>query len=554
MEKHMKTKILRRHTTIIFTFVVLSMIILMAGVFTSLQLTQQNQDVRSDAAAGPVVFNVGIDSERLASNQEKTVPIVVNTNGLSLSAAVIALKINPAVVTITKMEAGDKLSVVLQQAVIDQTAGTVKITLGAPPNQAFSGTGTVAMLTIKGKDVTGLSKIEFDGAQLQAAALNNQANVGQPGTIGGVSVGNVPAGEISISAPTCGTNYKVGAPITFTGTTTAGTMTQSMLFISKPTPDGKDLVNFINGGCPAGEPQGNAETKMFCRVVTGTTSPVTFTYTPTDQQKGKFIALMNSIDTTHGVQCSGNPKCSFSTDSPYNKYAPGSCNAFVDCSLKDVVAFEVVSADNCPAPPTAPPTTPPTAPPTAPPTTPPGPVASGSAQVSFKLQGLKKADINIPTEFILKFKMPGETAYQTANFSQTIKSGAEGRLISAPIALNNVNLVAIGGSLDGVEIYAKTAYSLNKKLGTVKLLANQTVELSTTIELMVGDFNQQGSEKNLFNILDISQMQGAYLALTNALTDTNRQFDVNYDGTYDILDLSLVIGNFQKLELPGDLP
>ncbi len=550
VEKYMKSKIFRRHTTVIFTFVVLSMIVLMAGIFTSLQLTQQNQDLRSDATAGPVVFNVGIDSERLAPNQEKAVSIVVNTNGLSLSAAVIVLKVNPAVVTISKMEASDKLSVVLQQAVIDQAAGTVRITLGAPPNQAFSGTGTVAVLTIKGKDVTGLSKIEFDGAQLQAAALNNQSNVAQPGSIGSVSVGNVPAGDINISAPTCGANYKVGAPITFTATTTAGTITQSMLFISKPTPDGKDLVNFINGGCPAGEPVGNGDAKMFCRVATGTTSPVTFTYTPTNEHKGKFIALMNSSDATHGVQCSANPKCSYSTDSPYNKYPPGSCSAYVDCSSRDIVAFEVVDAGDCPAPPTAPPTTPPTAPPT----TPPGPVATGSAQVSFKLQGLEKADVNIATEFIFKYKMPGETAYQTALFPQTIKSGAGGRLISAPITLNNVNLAAIGGSLEGVEIYAKTAYSLNKKLGTVKLLANQTVELSTTIELTVGDFNQQESEKNIFNILDISLMQGSYLALSNDLTDANRQFDVNYDGTYDILDLSLIIGNFQKLELPGDSP
>ncbi len=214
----------------------------------------------------------------------------------------------------------------------------------------------------------------------------------------------------------------------------------------------------------------------------------------------------------------------------------------------------------CTAPtaaPTAPPTAAPTAPPTAPPTAVPTatPPVSAYIKATFKLQGLHKADVAIPTDFVLKYTIPGQTTPKTIASSQTITSGADGVLTSDIISLSEPAFATIAdATLPNVEVYAKTSYSLTKKIATLAVVLGQTKTFESTVELPVGDFNQEGTQKNVFNILDISKMQGAYLELTNQLTDANRPFDVNYDGVYDLLDLSLVIGNFQRLELPGDQP
>lgn len=686
----MNTRVFGKHALVYTSFVVVGLLVLGAGLLTSLSMNRTSQDIRSEATAGVATFTVAGDSARLTANQEKTFPITVETGGMSVSAAVVALKVNPALVSISKLEAGDKLSVVLQQAVIDQAAGTARITLGAPPNQAFAGTGTVASITVKAKAGTGVSKIEFDSAQLQAAALNSQTNVAQAGGTSSVSVGAVPAGEVSIGAATCGTTYKAGTAIPLTATVTGGTPTSTTLFIAKLTPDGKDLVDFA-GGCPAGQPSGGGAVKQFCNVAVGT-SPVAFSWTPTEQQVGKYVVLMNAIDQTNGVQCSANPKCGYSSDSPLNKYPAGSCQGWVDCSAKDFAFFEVVSASSCTTTPTATPptgtqlscgdrftgaagegcaaglervdtgfrgsycakpefkdqcknmnvldnakqmccsvpptkeplacgaiacnelnpcgagmtcvqsagyqngsnlgvcakneyitacqnaaflslgtacctaptaapTVPPTAPPTAVPTVPPTavptatPPVSAYIKASFKLQGLRKAGVAIPTEFVLKYTIPGQTTAKTIPSTQTITSGTDGLLTSDIISLSEPAFATLSdATLPAVEVYAKTSYSLTKKIGTIPVVLGQTKTFDSTVELPVGDFNQEGTQKNVFNILDISKMQGAYLELTNTLTDSNRPFDVNYDGVYDLLDLSLVIGNFQRLELPGDQP
>ena len=186
------------------------------------------------------------------------------------------------------------------------------------------------------------------------------------------------------------------------------------------------------------------------------------------------------------------------------------------------------------------------------PTAPPAPPATASAnlKLQFKLQGLRKAGVTIPATVTVSYTATGSAAV-IKQYSKSYTSTTSGVLASSTaLPLEGITLT---GPIPNAQVFVKTATSLNKKIGTVTLNRG-TTQLLTTTELMVGDFNQTGAQRNLFNILDISTMLTQYRALDNPLTDANRAFDVNFDTTFNILDTSLVLSNFEALEKEGESP
>ncbi|MBP7875446.1 hypothetical protein KA012_00435 [Candidatus Woesebacteria bacterium] len=176
--------------------------------------------------------------------------------------------------------------------------------------------------------------------------------------------------------------------------------------------------------------------------------------------------------------------------------------------------------------------------------------ATSFLRLEFKLQGLRKAGVEIPTNVTIKYTEDGLPTI-IREFTKTYATASSSGVLASdtPLPLDGVFLNGPASA----EIYVKAPTSLQKKLGSVTLQRG-TTELVTTTELFVGDFNQDPGQKNIFNILDIAKMLNHYTSLNNPLTDENRAFDVNFDGTFTILDTSLVISNYQSLQLEGQHP
>jgi hypothetical protein len=180
----------------------------------------------------------------------------------------------------------------------------------------------------------------------------------------------------------------------------------------------------------------------------------------------------------------------------------------------------------------------------------PPPAVAANLRLEFKLQGLRKAGVQIPATVTIKYTTTG-SATLIKEYSKTYTSTTSGVLASTnPLPLEGINLV---NPVDNVEVYVKTPTSLTKKIGSVRLIRGTASLLSQTT-LFVGDFNRAGNQNNLFNILDINKMLVQYNALDNPLNDDNREFDVNFDNNFDLLDASLVISNYQSLQLEGENP
>lgn len=180
----------------------------------------------------------------------------------------------------------------------------------------------------------------------------------------------------------------------------------------------------------------------------------------------------------------------------------------------------------------------------------PPPAAAANLRLEFRLQGLRKAGVQIPATVTIKYTATG-SATVVKEYAKTYTSTTSGVLASTnALSLEGINLV---NPIDNVEVFVKTPTSLKEKIGTVRLIRG-TANLISPTALFVGDFNRDGDQNNLFNILDIAKMLTQYKALDNPLTDLNREFDVNFDNNYNSLDASLVIFNYQSLQLEGETP
>ncbi len=176
---------------------------------------------------------------------------------------------------------------------------------------------------------------------------------------------------------------------------------------------------------------------------------------------------------------------------------------------------------------------------------------SASLRLGFRQQALKKAGITLPTTVTISYT-PSGSAQVIKEYTKSYVSSASGQLTSTtPLVLDNVVATT---PISNVSVWIKTPTSLQKKIGTVTLRAGVTSELESANELFVGDFKQDGEQRNLFNILDVSKMLAEYKALDNPITDANRAFDVNFDNNFNILDASLVLSNYRTLELEGQAP
>jgi len=198
--------------------------------------------------------------------------------------------------------------------------------------------------------------------------------------------------------------------------------------------------------------------------------------------------------------------------------------------------------------------------PTATPT--PTPSISGNVNtlsLAFRLQGLTRPNQELEGIVYLQNNSSILDGEQSDSLSieyelpAKFKSGQNG--IITPIENIRLSDIPIAPGGTRYDIFVKTPVSLRKKLGTLVLKpgTNAAPTEWAQIQLKTGDFWQSPrAEWNVLNLRDLSQILNVYTQLQIATTATNKQFDVNFDGFIDIMDVAIVLSNYTQLEVRGD--
>ncbi|MBP7768471.1 hypothetical protein KA082_01390 [Candidatus Woesebacteria bacterium] len=518
-------------------------IVALAGLFTSLWMAQQPKDIRSEASADvQTSFTFGKPTQSVAQAAQGVNTVSVNTGTRKLSAATIAITYDPQYIQVLSIEKTAKLPLILATAQIDNTKGTASITVGSNPTESPLGTFDIATITFKALKSTSGTVMKYDSTQLQAAILDQNTNAAAVAGNATITItgGTSPTAEVTLPSATCSAvagKFKEGTPITFTEKVTTGSpaANETGIFIAKVDAAGTSLVKQGETGatCLDGAGAITGALGVWCKIGSSTVGSTGFTGTITWSKPiiGKYVVTVNAM-VPNGTSCSGNPTCEYSTDSPFiNKT---SCGGFTNCSSNDWHTFEVVAASSCVTQQT---------------------LGAASVDLSFKLQGLKKAGIKQTAAIQVKYVPNGQTAAVTKTYSKEFTSDATGVLkASTPLALSDIS-IATGSPITGAKIYVKVPTSLTKLVGTVTLTANQKTTLASSVVLPVGDFKREpAAEANMLKFNDLALAITEFKQLENPVNDANRTYDVNFDGKFNLQDFAIVLVNFDQLEYSGEHP
>lgn len=203
----------------------------------------------------------------------------------------------------------------------------------------------------------------------------------------------------------------------------------------------------------------------------------------------------------------------------------------------------------------------------------PTPSASPILNVGFRIQGVNKAGVTVPAEITLRYKKKNSNEIikkvynitYTSSVPSIAEIGPPGTFMPVSTPVTDINFDEVdaipntNSTTPGVEIFVKTPTTLRKKLGIVRFGTMPPGYITAIFKgndqvLMVGDFDRAAGQENKFRLSDITKMANQYLDVTNAITDKNKEFDVNYDGVFNFTDYTIVYNNYKQILLEGDTP
>ncbi|MEK7544209.1 MAG: hypothetical protein AAB557_05025 [Patescibacteria group bacterium] len=147
-------------------FFIVSTLILV-GMVTGVQ---QSQEIRKKAApASSLFFDPPAPVAQI--NQSFTVTPMIDPGNNIISALELFLEYDPQTIQLDTIAPSSNFSVILRQAVIDNTSGRASIIIGTPPLTPARTTTAVASLSMRAKSITGITTLTF-GNGTKAAALD----------------------------------------------------------------------------------------------------------------------------------------------------------------------------------------------------------------------------------------------------------------------------------------------------------------------------------------------------------------------------------------------
>lgn len=500
----------------------LFLLIGIAGVLTAVQLSQTTVDNRSQAALEFSTFSLVPTKTQLKPNEAISVAVRVRPNGNPITAVVIPITFDPAKITVSDLTViSSALPTTLQAPSIDANTGKASFIAGVSKIVNEQNVGvpltaetTIATFTVTSKTTTGQTQLSFDTDKLKAAAVGSEGNVAQSDN-----------------------------PVTLTIATAEASCNQTCTLDSECTNSQYDFTchsgncrlrsNPTSPSCSAqtecqatpSQPGNGAEISRDTPLVwSACAQAVAYEVTVTGQDVNWVSTPLSNKQVTVPAEITLVP------GRTYTWKVRACLNA--DCSSagawSDTRTFVLAQ--------------------------PPQNTNSPKLKLDFELQGLSKAGVSLPVDLTIVYKKPGSTTDTKVTRTVDFTSISTGRMTTAAaIDLTEISLTASETVTDAV-VYARTPTSLVTKVGMVNLQGGVTSTLSGTKFLPVGDFVRDGNNANVIKINDIALPLRYYTDLSVPVTDTIREFDINYDGKLSLLDIAIVISNFQQLEYRGENP
>jgi len=211
-----------------YLFHFLVILFLVVSLVVSVFFINKEQEVSVEA--GNVNLSLTAPQTSMNKNVEFPVFVYIDTKGSQVTGVDLEVKFDKDKLEALKIETLQTyfLPVVFIPGSISTSEGLVKIVLGCKPDAPKTGTGVLAKITFKTKNVAGVSKIDFN-SDTAISALGSTTNViGQKGSIDITIIG-------STTTPTS-TPTVMPTPTTTVKPTVTPTSTATPTLTSIPTP------------------------------------------------------------------------------------------------------------------------------------------------------------------------------------------------------------------------------------------------------------------------------------------------------------------------------
>ncbi len=602
-KKNPKSKT-NKHLWAMISITGFSLLLTIIGSFIALTATQQTQDIRQEAATG----NTGVMIEAPASIKKGTdipVNIKLDAGGKSITAVAMKITFNPQLV---KVKSASKAAtatplVELRPVAIDETAGSITIIYGVPASTGvFTGSQVISNLVFESKNV-GSATFQFDQSVTTATELNNPAD--------NVLINRVPASTtITDSTPTSDDPVpgRINPPSNITSTSMTLTWTAAedrntpntqlqYLLCAIPVMEGEttnnqtqsfdetgliesseeELIDSLNEDFVTIDEQSLTETAVTpsasadiatCenrKVMDYTANVLTRNVTGLVSNRNyKFnVVVKNNL----GKKALYSPVTAKTLPTTSPAPNPVTCQ-WCGTECKEAISGQTgcttnpqdgkmcvakVGGTGCEAVPIS--------------------TQSATLTFNFKLQGLEKADVSVPMELTTRnvpstvctaegaIQPDGTTCFtrvQEDKYTLVAKSTTQG-VVMGSVILNKLNPNFTGQ----LEILVKPTVALRRKIGTISIVATQksySVTAETNNIVKVGDFvrgvDAQGRDQtNVLGTVDINRIIQVLRAANDVfvtVNDSNREFDVDYNGIINVRDIAFAKNNLDDVVLPGE--
>lgn len=179
-----------------------------------------------------------------------------------------------------------------------------------------------------------------------------------------------------------------------------------------------------------------------------------------------------------------------------------------------------------------------------------------TVSIVFKLQGLNKANVEVPMQVTARYTINGE---EQSDVYETVGLSNNDNLVT----VSNLNLSNHPADFEGeVELLVKPTVALRKNLGTIQVTpgSQQYELLASDTTVLVGDFvrgvDANGRDQtNVLGLPDLTRVLNVFREANSLIvpaTGANAELDVDYNGSVNLRDFTYAKVNLDDLYLPGD--
>ena len=499
--------------------------VLLLGLFVGLYLVQRVQELRRKAQEAGVDLSLVPSVTSVLPGEKFSVDIVVNTNGLSLSATELHVSFDSAFLEAESIIAKDYLPVVLPPGP-EVAPGRASIILGSLPTEPKTGTGTLATINFLATAASANPVDIMFATGTQTAAVGFTSDVTRNLTPTTVTIGAVDEPLIRLAPASDVKALNTIFPVDINFTTGAGGKKISSVTAR--------LTYDFTGGSPeldVVDASGNVASKISQSTILDS-GDWDFPVNSVSRSAGKVTIDLAAVNTsTSGFASSS--ETTLATIYFKGTSAPASNPVEVTFSTTDT---KMLTKED-------------------PPVNILTKMQGGSYFIGtgstldfgFRMQGVKGVCSSD------KVRLTISNGVTEKDYTISVSSDDSGVFKpTAPVVLTGLPISDTGTNYS---VFIKGASHLRKKLGDLVIQPgeNQAPASWNSAEMKAGDFDEVTSSGfNILDVLDIGKILSVYTALEIPVNSANRIYNVDCNNVINIFDVALVLTNYTALQVLGD--